>query len=461
MYGGTKTEMERLIKDAAKLDKAVDANSMSFENIVLAIHAIQTNLDIAGTSSNEAATTIQGSANMMKAAWQDLLDALSAKPEDDLPIGEAVQKFAESALTSYDILLQTVERALVGIGEMIDQMIPPLMDRLPEFVNEVLPKLVEAGAKMITSILTGISDNLPVIMKGATSIILTLAKTIIENQPTLQKNGMQAVLELVRGITKELPSLIQAAIDIIDTLVNELTNEKTLNELLDVSLELIVTLVDGLTNANAIPKLLEACITIIETVAKVLTSPENLTKILNSAAKIVLGLAEGIVKALPDLATAWLQIIGSIISGIEDTDWNEVGGNIVNGIWEGLKGSWSKVGNWLEDKWNGLVGQARDILGIHSPSKVFKEIGGYTAEGFTEGWKDEFDDAQKTIESDLHFDVNHIQPANQNSVMPVMPNITLHIDKFVNNSDDDIEELADKLSEVMSQKTYRNEVIFA
>ena len=461
MYGGSRTEMERLIKDAAKLDSAVDANSMSFENIVLAIHAVQTNLDIAGTSSNEAATTIQGSTNMMKSAWQDLLDALSAKPEDDLPIGEAVQKFAESALTSYDILLQTVERALVGIGEMIDQMIPPLMDRLPEFVNEVLPKLVDAGAKMITSILTGISDNLPVIMKGAMSILSTLTKTIIENFPTLFKIGVDTLIELVRGITKELPQIIEACITIIDTIVNELTNEKTLNELLDVSLELIVTLVDGLTNANAIPKLLEACITIIETVAKVLTSPENLTKILNSAAKIVLGLAEGIVKALPDLATAWLQIIGSIISGIEDTKWNEVGGNIVNGIWEGLKGSWSKVGDWLEDKWNGLVGQARDILGIHSPSKVFKEIGGFTAEGFTEGWKSEFDDAQKTIESDLHFDVNHIQPASQNSVMPVMPNITLHIDKFVNNTDDDIEELADKLSEVMSQKTYRNEVIFA
>ena len=99
---------------------------------------------------------------------------------------------------------------------------------------------------------------------------------------------------------------------------------------------------------------------------------------------------------------------------------------------------------------------------INSPSKVFEEIGGYTAEGFKIGWKDEFDDAQKTIENDLSFDVDHnIQSASQNSVMPVMPNITLHIDKFVNNTDDDIEELADKLSEIMSQKTYRNEVIFA
>jgi hypothetical protein len=454
--------MERLIKDAAKLDETVDANSMSLDNIIKAIHAVQVSMDITGTSLDEAEKTIQGSTNAMGAAWQNLLDALSAKPEDDLPIGEAVQKFADSALTSYDILLQTVERALIGIGEMIDQIIPPLMDRLPEFVNEALPKLVEAGAKMITSILTGISDNLPEIMKGAMSILNVLIKTYVENYPTLFKIGVDTLIELVRGITKELPQIIEACITIIDTIVNELTNEKTLNELLDVSLEFIVTLVEGLTNSNAIPKLLEACITIIKTVARVLTSPENLTKILNSAAKIVLGLAEGIIKALPDLATGWLQIIEAIISGIQDTDWGEVGGNIVNGIWEGLKDSWGKVGNWLGEKWNGLVGQANKILEIGSPSKVFKKIGGYTAEGFKIGWEDEFDDAQKTIENDLSFNVDHnIQPTNQNSVMPVMPNITLHIDKFVNNTDDDIEELADKLSEVMSQKTYRNEVIFA
>lgn len=454
--------MERLIKDAAKLDETVDANSMSLDNIIKAIHAVQVSMDITGTSLEEGEKTIQGSTNAMGAAWQNLLDALSAKPEDDLPIGKAVKEFADSALISYDILLQTVERALVGIGEMIDQMIPPLMDRLPEFVNEVLPKLVDAGAKMITSILTGISTNLPVIMKGAMSILSTLTKTIIENFPTLFKIGVDTLIELVRGITKELPQIIEACITIIDTIVNELTNEKTLNELLDVSLELIVTLVEGLTNSNAIPKLVEAGITIIETVAKVLTSPENITKINNSAAKVVLGLAEGIVKSLPDHATAWLQIVFAIISGIQDTDWNEVGSNIVDGIWEGLKGSWSKVGDWLGDKWNGLVGQANKILKIGSPSKVFEEIGGYTAEGFKIGWKDEFDDAQKTIENDLSFDVDHnIQSASQNSVMPVMPNITLHIDKFVNNTDDDIEELADKLSEIMSQKTYRNEVIFA
>lgn len=180
-YGGTKTELQRLIQDAAKLDKSIDASSMSFANIVKSIHAVQESMDIMGTTQKEAEGTITGSLSMVKSAWGNLMPAL-------IQGGESFDRCVENLIYSVDKfadnLMPALQKALSGAGRLIERLAPKLEEVFPELTAKLLPPLLKAA----TSLAAGLIQSLP-----------TIIKTIAKEMPNLTKELVLAIYEAFTG----------------------------------------------------------------------------------------------------------------------------------------------------------------------------------------------------------------------------------------------------------------------
>ena len=174
-YGGTKTEMERLLADAEKLT-GVKYDISNFDDIINAIHAIQTEIGITGTTADEAKGTIQGSAAAMQAAWENLLTAM-ADPERNHDLGQMVQDFVDTAITSIDNMMPSIEAALLGIGDVVEQLAPVVEEKLSPLLDKIMPPVIKAVSTLTTVILTAITDNMPLII----STVLDAIQTIWDN----------------------------------------------------------------------------------------------------------------------------------------------------------------------------------------------------------------------------------------------------------------------------------------
>lgn len=177
MYGGTKTEMERLVKDAAKLDKSVDANSLSFGNIVKAIHAVQVKMDIYGTTQKEAEHTISGSLYSLKAAWGNLLPAL-------INGGDAFEQCVDNLVDSAGIFFENIKPAIIkglsGIGDLIEKIAPLIEKEFPKLVDELLPPLLKAATSLVKGLIIALPDIVKAIAKELPDIAKQLSQAIAE-----------------------------------------------------------------------------------------------------------------------------------------------------------------------------------------------------------------------------------------------------------------------------------------
>ncbi len=200
-YGGTKEEMARLIKDAAKLDKSIKANDMSFGNIVKSIHAVQENMDITGTTAKEAATTISGSIGMMKASWTNLLTGMSDKNAD---IDKLFDDFADSIMTVFDNLLPVIETSINGIGKFIAKASESLIPELIMTILNALPGLINAAKQAVVAFAGGLTQNADQIAEASVQIVKDLAEGILAAVPVL----LEAAVSLVGAFLKEIAKAI-------------------------------------------------------------------------------------------------------------------------------------------------------------------------------------------------------------------------------------------------------------
>ena len=134
MYGGTQSEMQRLIKDAAALDSSIDANSLSFGNIVKAINVVQKEMGIYGTTALEAEKTISGSLNAMKGAWDNLITGIA---DDNADFDTLINNMVESAGAFAGNILPRIEVALGGIANLIEKLAPVIVEKIPSLVNTI------------------------------------------------------------------------------------------------------------------------------------------------------------------------------------------------------------------------------------------------------------------------------------------------------------------------------------
>lgn len=172
-YGGTKSEMQRLVKDAAKLDKSVDANSLSYANIVKAIHAVQVETGIYGTTQKEAEHTIQGSLNSLKSAWGNLMPALIQGGDE---FDQCVDNLVDTASIFAENVKPAILKALSGIGTLIEKVAPIIEKEFPTLIDELLPPLLKAA----TSLVKGLIKALPNIIKVIVDELPNIAKQLSE-----------------------------------------------------------------------------------------------------------------------------------------------------------------------------------------------------------------------------------------------------------------------------------------
>ncbi len=438
-YGGTQAEMERLLADAEKIS-GIKYDISSYADIVDAIHVVQTEMGITGTTAEEAASTIQGSFGMMKSAWQNLVTGM-ADPDQDL--GVLVGNFTDSVVIAGNNLIPRIQELLPRIVEATTSLIGTVSEQLPAILGTVLPSLVEGATNLVTGLMAALPSVLSVLADVAPTVINTLVPALIELLPQITQTGIDVIVSLAQGIADALPQLIPAATDAIIEIVEVLTSPDNLGNLIDAALAIILALVDGLVDATPkliaavpdvianlvtaiianMPKILEAGVEITMALADGLIKalPEliaaipnlilgivqgiidNLPEIIMAGPKIIAALATGLIEAIPDIVMVIPQLIRSIVDTFLSFDWGSIGKNIVEGIKNGFVNMWNSFKQTVENVFTGLVDGVKSFLGIASPSKVFAGIGGYMAEGLGQGFDKEFSNVKRGIQSQLDF----------------------------------------------------------
>lgn len=395
-YGGTKEEMERLLADAQKLT-GIKYDISSFADVTQAIHAIQTELGITGTTAKEASTTIQGSLNSVKGAWENLLVGIT---NPDADFDTLIQNLINTVIIAGENLLPAVQQALVGVSNLIDALFPLIAQKIPELIVQVLPQLTSAGIGIVTSLVTGIQQNLPALIQGAIQIVNQLLTTFLTLLPQLLNMGVQMLLQLVNGIAQALPELIPQAVNAVITIVENLIDN--IDMIIEAGMELLIGLAEGLI--DAIPQLIDKIPTIIEKLLDAII--KNLPKLIQMGVQLVVKLATGLVQAIPTLVGKIPQLISSVLGAIGKLPGMvvDIGKNIVSGIWSGISNMaswlWNKISGWCSDIFNSI----KNFFGIHSPSKLFAdEVGRMLGLGVGEG----FDDSLSSVYKDMERAINH------------------------------------------------------
>lgn len=217
-YGGTKEEMERLLEDAGKLS-GIKYDISSFSDIVDAIHVVQTELGITGTTAKEAATTIQGSINATKSAWANLLTGIA---DENADVEQLVNNLVDSASTAAENIMPRIEQILSGVGELVAKIVPTIAERIPQLISDVLPKLLRAGMDALAGVAQGIGDAMPTLIQCALDAILTFAKGLSQSVPQMFPAVIEIITELAATLLDNIDKIIEAADGIITALIDGL-----------------------------------------------------------------------------------------------------------------------------------------------------------------------------------------------------------------------------------------------
>lgn len=427
-YGGTKEEMQRLIDDANALNAAqgnlTNYSIDSYADIVSAIHDVQTEIGITGTTAKEASTTIQGSVSAMKSAWKNLVIGIA---DDNQDFNKLVNNFVDSAVTAGNNTIPRIETSIKGIAKLVSSASQSIIPLVVDTIVNALPDVVSAGASLVGSLANGVIQNLPALVDVAGDIILGLFNGITAKAGDIVSSAATIVTDLAGGISEFAVNLIPAVTALSYTLWEELTNPSTLSSIMDAALQIIISLVEGFMEAlpiilqsvpviignlvaalivmlpqiinagieilmslvngilNAIPSLVAAIPTI--TMAIVNGILTNLDKIILAAIQITLSIAIGMIEAIPNMITQLPRIFLAIVDAFKEFNWKDIGSNLLTGIWNGIN---DKV-SWLKGKVQGVVNKikswftGKDGFDEHSPSKWSKKVFQYVMDGGANG----------------------------------------------------------------------------
>lgn len=368
-YGGTKTEMERLLADAQKITGVkYDINNLS--DVYSAIHVIQEELDITGTTAKEAASTISGSSASMKAAFKNVLGQLTLGQD----VGPALQALA-----------QTVTTFLVGnLLPAVWNILSALPEALVTFIQTAVPQLVSTFMQFLPQMTASISAGTPQMVNAfiemASEALIQFTWTIIEALPQVLETGTKILKSVIGGIASELPGIVSVCLDAITGFIGAII--EALPQVLQSGTEILMSLIDGIR--TALPQMLVAAAQAILSMVKGLI--QNFPQILSAGFDMIVNLIKGIGNALPDIIAAAGEIAGMLWDTILETDWLQLGKDIISGLING-------IGAMAGALWDAAVNIARSALdaiksffGIASPSKLMRdEVGKFIPLGIAAG----------------------------------------------------------------------------
>ena len=350
-------------------------------------------------------TKIAEAAPSIATAGVQIIQALLAGINDHAP------EIIASAVT-------VINTFMTGLGQLLPQIGPFAVNAIMFLAQSFLayaPQLLIIGIELLTSVLQGLSQNIPELIPVVQDAIFAIVQAITDNLPVILTAGMTILTHLIQGIAEMLPELIPMAVDCVITLVQGLVDN--LPMLIDAAIDLIVALALGILNAlpilleqapkiisslvdglvGAIPLLIDAAIQIILGLVDFFIN--NLDKMASCAINIMVSLASGLIKAVPELIKAVLKLIKSLVNKIMNTDWIQVGKDILAGIGDGLMKGVTAIGDTIKNVASGIVDGFKSFFGIHSPSKLFKEeIGANLALGIGAGFDDEMVGVTKSMQ---------------------------------------------------------------
>lgn len=289
-YGGTKEEMERLLADATKLS-GIEYDISNLNDVYTAIHVIQEELGVAGTTAKEASETISGSLAAMKSAWANLITGIA---DENANFDELINNFVESASTAAKNILPRIEQALSGIGELIEGLAPVIAEAIPNLISSVLPSLVQAAVSVVQAIVEtlGNEETIDSITQAAIDIVLIIADAIAEN----------------------IDKVIDAIVKITITIAEALTDPDTLEKLVEAAIKIILAIGEGLV--NAIPDLLVALAKVLENILYTIGKWEF--ELFEKGKEIVKHIADGIAESVKQAASWGRDLIDNFVQGIKD-----------------------------------------------------------------------------------------------------------------------------------------------
>lgn len=392
-YGGTKSEMERLLADAEKLTgKKYDISNLN--DVYQAIHVIQDELGVTGTTAEEAEKTISGSVASMKAAFDNFLNG-SGSPEalaDSLTnvftnVSGAVLKLAPSILSGVVTLIQTlvpqigqllmsmIPQLLTSISNLIDSLLQmvvsnkeKLQNAITQIINTIvlfittnLPKIIELGLLLLEALASGISNSIDTIIPAIIQCIITISQTLIDHLPELVSIGVELLLSIINGISSAMPELANQIPMIIETIVSTII--QNLPMLLKAALQLIIALGKGLITYQA--TLLTYVVKLPIAIAKGLI--DGASKLIEAAGKLIKALVQGMkdkANEVKDQANKIIEKIKEVFTKIPEKA-KKWGKDMIDGLKEGIKDRISSVG----DAVSGVADKIRSLLHFSRPDE--------------------------------------------------------------------------------------------
>ncbi|WP_125767361.1 phage tail protein [Lapidilactobacillus wuchangensis] len=416
-YGGTKTEMERLLKDATKLTGVkYDINNLS--DVYSAIHAVQGQLGITGTTAKEAASTLSGSLASMKSAASNVLAGLSLGQDitpalqslisttstflfDNLiPMIGNIIKGLPTVISTFltegvPQLLESVMNLITQVGAGISESIPTFISKFSQLIPAIttwlstnLPTFLNTGVQILTNIGNGIIQGLPQLIGVASSLIDTFVSFLFENWPKILNSGATLLVNLISGIVQNLPAIgtsaIQAAGKFIDTIVQKAPTY------VQTGFNILAKLVSGIL--NNLPSLISTAFSLVTKFAGMII--QKLPSIIAAGVEILLSLIGGILKSLPSLLKAVGRIGSTIIDNVTKIDLLGAGKAIMESLLEGLQKAWGKVKEFV----GGIADWIKKHKGpISYDRKLLVPAGNAIMSGLNSGLIDEFKNVKRTV----------------------------------------------------------------
>lgn len=390
-YGGTQSEMARLINDSGVLGDSIKVdektvNSVSFDKMIEAIHKVQTDLDITGTTSKEAATTVSGSLGSVKAAWANLMAGMGDKNAD---LKNLIKEMVSTVKTFAKNIMPVIKQALSGVTTLISELAPDIAAELPQLVSDLLPQLIEAGAQIFQALVKGISDNIDTITQAVITAVTTIATALIQNTGPLVQALATIITTIAQALPTILPDLTEAIKQQMPLILQAILD--SLPAIIECATQIIVTIAETL--ANNINLIVDGAVKIIDTLAMSLSDSDTAKKLTEAAFKIVFTLTKEIVKNLPDILASGILIAVEIVKGIAQgmvdffapvsdalsdklldlTDWfsrkwndfKEWGSDMIQAFIDGIKEKWQSLKDTVCD----VASSVKDFLGFSEPDK--------------------------------------------------------------------------------------------
>ena len=351
-YGGTQEEMKRLLSDAEKLTgQRYDISS--FADITQAIHAIQTQMDITGTTAKEASTTISGSWGSLKAAFQNVLVGLTTGGD---MFDQSLDALINTAVTFGQNIIPAIKGALSGIGYLIEGLAPVIGETIPPLINDLAPTLANSAVSLISSLVNGLTQSATQFSECLSNMIIVAVAGISSVVPQLLDAASKIVSNLMQGLTNSMPQIVNGAVTLIEGLVDGLVDNVPL--LVMGAVQLVASLANGLI-AN-LPRIIDAGVNLITGIVS--ASYSMMPQIIQNGMQLVVNLAVGLVRAIPQLIAALPRITGAIVKEFKSVNWFDLGLQLIKSIWEGIKSIGSEMWNGVKEKTSELWGGVKNVV---------------------------------------------------------------------------------------------------